>query len=316
MTKHVPVLQNEALDGAHIKTGMTVVDATLGGGGYTREIFSRVGDSGHVIAIDRDKTAIDRFRMDYPRIAEKVDLVHANFADIARIVHDRGVVPMAIIADLGISSDQLDDPQRGLSFSEDGPLDMRLDQSGYADGDTPTARELLATLSVSALARIFRRYGDEPFALPIARRIVAYRKKSAITTTRELANIVTEVVPCRFHRATKHPATRVFQALRIAVNHEYDDLETFLRGAMDVLAPGGYLAVISFHSGEDAIVKHFMREQARGCMCPPHFPICQCGTRARGDVVTKKPITPSSGEIAANPRARSAKLRIMRKNAL
>ncbi len=308
MTKHIPVLQKEALTGAEIKKGDVVVDATLGGGGYTRALLAMVGDTGQVIALDRDQSAIARFRNQSADDAACLTLVHANFAMIEHIVHDRGVVPMAIIADLGLSSDQLDDPQRGLSFLADGPLDMRLDRT-----ETVTAADLVATLSAKDLAALFRRYGDEPFAGVIARRIVAARTATPIRTTRALAEIIESAVPARAKRSQKHPATRVFQALRIAVNHEYDDLEQFLAGALEVLAPGGRLCVVSFHSGEDAIVKHFMRAAARGCICPPTFPICQCGNAPRAQIVTKRPILPSTGEVRRNPRARSAKLRILRK---
>ncbi len=313
MTKHIPVLQNEAIAGMHLEHGVMTIDATLGGGGYTREILSIVG-KGNLISLDRDITAIERFRRSYPDEANDVALVHANFANIADIVHDRGIVPMAIVADLGISSDQLDDSRRGLSFRAEGPLDMRLDQSGYADQNTVQASELLMQLSVSDLAHIFRRYGDEPFAMPIARRIVQERVHWSLPpTTKDLTQIIVDVVPQRMQHRGKHPATRVFQALRIAVNHEYDDLERFLDGALTVLSSGGYLAIVSFHSGEDAIVKHFAREQSRGCVCPSNFPICQCAQKASCEIITKKPIVPTASEIARNPRSRSAKLRIIRK---
>ncbi len=313
MTQHIPVLQREALSGAHIDSGATVIDATLGGGSYTRALLERVGPHGHVYALDRDKTAIERFMRVYPAVASRVTLIHANFADIQHIAHDRGVVPMAVVADLGVSSDQLDDPARGLSFQADGPLDMRLDQSGQVDADAPTAAMLLAECSAQELAHIFRVYGDEPFAMPIARAIVAARALEPLTTTTQLAELIVRTVPRRAQRLGKHPATRVFQALRIAVNHEYEDLERFLHGALDILAPGGYLSVVSFHSGEDRIVKQFMRAQSHGCVCPPAFPVCQCCRTPRATCVTTKPIVPTAEEIAANPRARSAKLRILRK---
>ena len=302
------MLQKEALTGAKIKKGSTVVDATLGGGGYTRALLAMVGDTGQVIALDRDQSAIARFRNNFADYDERLTLVHTNFAMIRDVVHERGVVPMAIIADLGLSSDQLDDPQRGLSFLTDGPLDMRLDRT-----EAVTAADLVATLSAKDLAVIFRRYGDEPFASIIARRIVMTRSTMPIRTTRALAELIESAVPTRAKRSQKHPATRVFQALRIAVNHEYDDLERFLAGALDVLALDGYLCVVSFHSGEDAIVKHFMRDAARSCICPPTFPICQCDNTSRAQVITKHPILPSAEEIQRNPRARSAKLRILRK---
>ncbi len=311
MTQHQAVLRDAAIDVLALAPGMAVVDATLGGGGYACAIAARVCPGGRVLALDRDATAIARFRTAHPDTC--VETVHANFAHIAHIAHDWGVVPQAIVADLGISSDQLDDAARGLSFRADGPLDMRLDRTGAADGERPTAAQLIATLSEERLRDLLRRYGDEPHAARIARAIVAARREAPITRTRQLAAIISAAVPQRRGAQRVHVATRTFQALRIAVNDECAQLAQFIEDAFAILAPGGVLAIVSFHSGEDRIVKHAFRALAAACTCPPRAPICTCDG-ARGILVTpRRGITPSVAECAENPRARSARLRAIKK---
>lgn len=307
MTRHIPVLLNEVLEGLHLKDGDTVVDATLGGGGYTRALAAAVGPQGRVIALDRDADAIARTTA--AGLPAQVTVVHANFADIATVLDGMGVAGVqGVVADLGFSSDQVDDPSRGLSFLADGPLDMRLDRR-----EPVTAADLVATADATELARTLREYGDESHALRIARAIVAARAVAPIVTTAQLAAVVADAVPARERHGRIHPATRTFQALRIAINHEFDDLQVFLAAAADRLLPGGRLAVVSFHSGEDAMVKRFVRAQARGCVCPPTFPVCRCGGHAVLRVVTARAVRPTDAEVAVNPRSRSARLRVAEK---
>ena len=308
-SKHVPVLMAEAIDALELVAGMTVVDTTLGGGGYSREIFKKIQPGGTVIAIDRDKSAIDRFQKTDPEIAEKIILVHSNYSDLRKILKENDIEAVdAIVADLGISSDHVEETDRGFSFRHDGPLDMRMDQN-----NGQTAAELIAHISERNLMMLLREYGDERHARRIAHAIVEVRDEKMIMTTGELSAIIESAMPARARHQKIHPATRSFQALRIAVNEEYDHLRIFLTSAIDVLTASGRLAVVSFHSGEDRIVKTVFRANARGCICPKELPICKCDHEPLVRLITKKGFVPTEEEIAHNPRARSARMRDIEK---
>lgn len=310
-TKHVPVLLNEVLSHLHLKPGREVVDATLGGGGYTEAFLERVIPGGTVTAIDRDAGALRHAKKRFGKFLESGELVlaHGNFADVATIVPEgkRSHID-AVVADLGISSDQLDDPSRGLSFLKDGPLDMRLNMN-----DELTAREIVSEWSEEDIAKTLRENAEERYAHGIARAIVRSRSGAEIKTTKELAKIVETGVPGQYRRKKIHPATKTFMAIRMAVNGEMESLGRFLEGSLEILKSGGYLAVVTFHSGEDRKVKEFFRRNARGCTCPKDFPVCRCGGVQRLELVTRKVVAPSEEECARNPRARSAKLRVAKK---
>jgi 16S rRNA (cytosine1402-N4)-methyltransferase len=313
---HVPVMMEEVLECLQPRPGGQYIDGTLGGGGHTAAILQRSAPDGRVLGIDADQQALERVRIKFLDFVDsgRLQLIHGNFLDLARIVDEANLTSVqGILLDLGFSSDQMDDPQRGFSFSADGPLDMRLDQSLAV-----SAADLVNSASEEELADIFWRYGEENRSRQIARRIVRERAKGSITRTSQLAALAAAGV--RFKAGAIHPATRVFQALRIAVNYELENLEAALPQVLDVLslhhepglAPGmagGRMVIIAFHSLEDRIVKTFMRREASDCLCPPHTPVCVCGHKARLRILTPKPLVPSAQEIANNPRARSAKLR-------
>lgn len=315
---HVPVLLQEAVDGLLIQPGDVVVDATLGGGGHTREILKRVLPNGKVIALDADKSAIDHFREAAQSdkflvgaIAEKsLILVHKNYSLLGEVLEDVGIEMVdAILADLGFSSDQIETGERGFSFLKGGALDMRLDQETEL-----TAEKIVNTFSFEEIERILREYGDESESRRITKAIVTAREKKPLTTTDELSKIIEDAYPKgKRYRLKIHPATKTFQAIRIAVNQEFEHLKKFLGQATERLRASRRLAVITFHSGEDRIVQQFFKQQAHGCICPPGFPICRCGQKPILKILTKKPITPSIQEGKDNPRSRSAKLRIVEK---
>lgn len=317
-TRHIPVLLEETIDGLHLKKGMVVVDATLGGGGHARAVLERIAPEGRLIGIDADTQALERFgkRAETESLFAdalrdgKLMLWHGNYSDLGGALEEARVsCADAIMADLGFSSDQIESSERGFSFQKDGPLDMRLNQE-----EALTAELIVNGYTVSDLERIFREYGEESEARRIAKVIVEEREKQSFRTTKELADLIERAYPARKRRAMKiHPSTKVFQALRIAVNREFEHLEIFLKEAVERLSLGGRLAVITFHSGEDRIVKRFFRDQSRGCICPAGFPVCRCGHVATIAVVTKRPIVPGDDEVGKNPRARSAKLRIVEK---
>ena len=317
-TKHKPVLWQEALDGLRLSSGDTVVDATLRGGGHTLLFHSAVGETGRIVSLDMDQAAIDRFlvrvkqevsvSVDFE--AGRLSVVHANFSDIGSVAKEIGLVSAdAIFADLGYSSDQIEDGERGLSFLKDGPLDMRLDRRS-----DETAAHIVNVWSEPSLAELFFEMGDEECANGIARALVRERKEHAFTRTLELAEVVARSMPMRIRLKRKtHPATKVFQALRIVVNDEYGNLERFLGQSVELLVPGGRLGVISFHSGEDRIVKGFFRRMAKGCECPPEFPVCVCHRKPKLKKISRDPVVASDQEREENPRARSAKLRFAEK---
>ena len=297
---HIPVLYQEVLAGLRIKPGGHYIDATVGGGGHARGILMASALDGKLLGIDADPMAIAVAREQLAEFGQRVTLVQGNFADLEEIALRHGFYPLdGIFLDLGLSSMQLEAAGRGFSLQLDGPLDMR-----FAPSQMATAADLVNTLSMEELAGILSQYGEEPQARRIARAIVAERP---INTTGELAALVERTVG---RRKRIHPATRTFQALRIAVNNELECLAEALPQALRLLAPGGRLVIISFHSLEDRLVKEFFRSEARDCLCPPEASICTCGHRAALGIVTRKPIRPSADEVAANPRSRSAKLRI------
>jgi 16S rRNA (cytosine1402-N4)-methyltransferase len=304
---HRPVLLEQAVAGLLPRPGGRYLDGTFGGGGHTRALLDASAPDGVVLALDADPGAIARAEalQQKPGLAQRLIPVHANFADLATMARDKGVVPLdGILLDLGLSSFQLDESDRGFAFRHEGPLDMRFDPETGAP-----ASELVNTLPERQLADLIWRYGEEHGSRRIARAIAHERDREPIETTTRLAAIVSRALGGRRGRDT-HPATRTFQALRIATNQELTALETALAGAVDVLAPGGRLAVIAFHSLEDRIVKRFIERESAGCLCPPETPVCVCGHRPRLRKVTRRAVRPDAAEMSANPRARSAVLRI------
>ncbi len=303
---HQPVLLQETIDYLLTDRNGVYVDCTLGGGGHLARLIRSAGEKAHIIALDRDgeTLAATRQKLDYPQIT----FVHEDFRHLARILNQLGINKVhGIMLDLGVSSMQLDTGARGFSYHEDAPLDMRMDTDQALN-----AREIVNQYSEEDLSKILYIYGEERYARSIARSIIKYRREKAIETTLELVDIIKSSVPARYSRE-KHPARRSFQALRIAVNGELDALEEVLPVALDHLLTGGRLCIITFHSLEDRIVKQFMQEKARDCICPPGFPICTCGHRADLKVLTRKPVLPGEDECNHNPRARSAKLRVAEK---
>jgi 16S rRNA (cytosine1402-N4)-methyltransferase len=302
---HTPVLTTETINALQPRAGGRYIDATLGGGGHAEEVLRMSGPQGALLGIDADPEALSLARSRLAPFGARIVTVESYFDRISFVAREAGFDPVdGILFDLGVSSMQLERSDRGFSFQTDGPLDMRLGPS--ADR---TAVDLVNGLSVAELQRIFQEYGEERYARRIAQSIVAQRAHGRIQTTAELARTVTSAVPARDSRTRIHPATRVFQALRIAVNDELIRLSAALPQATDLLRAGGRLVVISFHSLEDRIVKRFMREESRGCVCPPGIPVCACGHAPRLQPLTARPISASLEEITANPRARSAKLR-------
>jgi 16S rRNA (cytosine1402-N4)-methyltransferase len=306
---HRPVLLTPLIESLQPRPGQTAIDATLGAGGVTAALLERVSPGGRVIAIDRDQSAVEAARRRFADHSDAVQIAQGDFADLETIVRSLGVdAADVVVFDLGISSLQLDDPARGFSFRHDGPLDMRMDPSS---GET--AAQLVDSLTADELTSLIREYGDERFARSIANRIARTRELVPLTTTTQLRELVEQVVPRRFWPKRIHPATRTFQALRIAVNHELESLERGLQAAISILRPGGRLGVISFHSLEDTLVKNALHVAAQNCICPPQQPHCTCVHRATLFLLTRKVIRPDSAELATNPRSRSARLRVAEK---
>jgi len=304
---HLPVLVEEVMSMLTPAPDSLQIDATVGGGGHTERILEATTPGGRLLGLDADGAAIARVagRLQ-PRFGDRLVLRQANFRELATVAPEAGFGAVdGMLFDLGLSSFQLADRERGFGFRTGGPLDMRFDTSRGVP-----AAELLATLDATALTALFRRHGEEKQAPRIARAIVAERKTQPITTAEDLAALVERVAPGNPRiRRRIHPATRVFQALRIAVNEELEALQDGLAAAVDLLRPGGRLVVLSYHSLEDRIVKRFIAAERRGCVCPPELPVCVCGRNPRLRLVTRPSLTPSPAEIAANPRARSARLR-------
>ncbi len=302
---HLPVLAEEVLTMLAPASGSLQIDATLGGGGHAERILGATDPDGRLLGIDADGAAIARVRARLAeRFGDRLVLRRANFRDLGSVAPDAGFAAVdGLLFDLGLSSFQLADAERGFGIRTGGPLDMRFDTSVGVP-----ASELLATLDATELAALFRRYGEEPQAGRIARAIVEARRTAPIATAEELAALVERVAPGAPGRRRIHPATRVFQALRIAVNAELESLEIALATAVDLLRPGGRLVVLSYHSLEDRIVKRFIEAERKGCVCPPSVPVCVCGRTPRLRLLGRSQ-TPSEAELAANPRARSARLR-------
>jgi 16S rRNA (cytosine1402-N4)-methyltransferase len=304
-TDHVPVLAEEVRALLALEPGHTLVDATFGAGGHAGLLARDLKGEGKVIAIDRDPSVRPYFERFRRTAGVTTRFLRGDFSIILTQLADNGVGADAILLDLGVSSMQLDRPERGFSYAADAPLDMRMDPS--ADY---SARELVNEADERELEQIFRRYGEERFARPIARAIGRRRRKEPFTRTGELVDTIKAAIPAPARFGDGHPAKRVFQALRIAVNDELGALESALPAAVEMLRPGGRVAVISFHSLEDRIVKRFFRDEARGCTCPPDFPVCVCGHEPVLRVLTPKPVRPGARETAINPRAASARLRV------
>ena len=304
---HIPVLAEEVMSTLAPAPGSLQIDATLGGGGHTERVLEATDPDGRLLGLDADGAAIARVvdRL-HPRFGDRLVTRQANFRELATVAPDAGFGQVdGALFDLGLSSFQLADTDRGFGFRAGGPLDMRFDTSRGVP-----AAEILATLDAGELTALFRRYGEEPRAGRIARAIVDARRTAPIETAEELAALVERVSPPNPRQPRRtHPATRVFQALRIAVNEELDALEEGLRAALDLLRPGGRLVVLSYHSLEDRIVKRFLAAERRGCVCPPELPVCVCGRNPRLRLLTRPSLTPTAGEIEANPRARSARMR-------
>jgi 16S rRNA (cytosine1402-N4)-methyltransferase len=301
---HIPVLADEVRELLAVQPGETVVDATFGAGGHSSLLAADLGGDGRLIAIDRDptvRTSFDRFKA---QAGVSARLLRGEFSVVLAQLAANDVRADAILLDLGVSSMQLDRPERGFSYAVDAPLDMRMDPSAEL-----SARELVNEAEERELELIFRRYGEERYARPIARAIVRRRAEQPYGRTGELVDTIKAAIPTPARFGDGHPAKRVFQALRIAVNDELGALEAALPAALAMLRPGGRLAVIAFHSLEDRIVKQFMRDRAKGCVCPPEFPVCTCGREPELRLLTRKPVRPGARETAENPRSSSARLR-------
>ena len=303
-TDHVPVLAEEVRDLLAVRPGETVVDATFGAGGHASVLAADLRGEGRLISIDRDPTVRPYFERFRRRTGIQARLLRGEASAVLGQLGANGVEADAILFDLGVSSMQLDRPERGFSYAADAPLDMRMDPSAEV-----SARELVNEASERELATLFRRYGEERYARQIARAIGRRRRERPLERTSELVDVIRSAIPTPARFGDGHPARRVFQALRIAVNDELAELEAALPAALAMLRPGGRLAAISFHSLEDRIVKQFLRAQERGCVCPPDFPVCVCGREPLVRVLTRKAVRPSLREAAANPRAASARLR-------
>lgn len=303
---HIPVLLHEVLEYLQIRSDGVYVDGTVGGAGHSMEIAKRLTEGGRLIGFDRDpdavQTATERLKS-YP-----ATVVHHNYDEMAEVLAEIGVTAVdGVLLDLGVSSHQLDEAERGFSYHNDAPLDMRMSRSGM------TAEELVNNASEEELSRILFTYGEEKYARNIARKITAIRGEKPIQTTAELASVIQSAVPAR-ERRMKNPCKKSFQAIRIAVNGELEHLEKGLQAAFSVLKPGGRLAVITFHSLEDRMVKQQFAAWCQGCICPPDFPVCTCGRTPEAKLVTRKPVAASADELAYNNRSRSAKLRVVERS--
>lgn len=306
---HRPVLLEECIQGLAIRPDGLYIDGTLGRGGHSKEIVKRLTQGGRLICIDRDSQAIEAGKARLAPWAEQITFLHGNFGDLAQLLDGAGIGKAdGMLFDLGVSSPQLDDPERGFSYMHDAPLDMRMDRD-----DALTAWTVVNQWPRTELRRILSQYGEEKYAGSIAAAIERAREKAPIETTGQLVEVIRGAMPAAALREKQHPAKRSFQALRIAVNGELEELTAMLRGAASRLAPGGRLAVITFHSLEDRIVKEIIARRVHPCTCPKEFPVCVCGKKPDISKKSGKPILPTPEEIERNPRARSAKLRICEK---
>ncbi len=306
---HYSVLLNETVDSLNINPDGVYVDCTLGGAGHSNLIASRLSQKGRLIGIDRDEFALGKARERLAKYGDRIILLHTNFVDGADRIKQEGIDRIdGVVADLGVSSFQLDDATRGFSYMQDAPLDMRMDRN-----EDITAYDVVNSYSERELSRIIDMYGEERYASSIARKIVKYRETKPIETTVELSEIIKSGIPAKNKADGPHPAKRTFQAIRIEVNGELSIIADTINNFFPMLNPNGRMAIITFHSLEDRIVKHTFLEKTVGCTCPPDFPVCVCGKKAEGRVITKKPILPSDEELEENPRSRSAKLRVIEK---
>lgn len=304
--KHKSVLLNETIDGLNIKPDGIYVDGTLGGGGHAYEVCRRLGEKGSIVGIDQDAAAIEAAGARLKDFGEKVTIVRSNYCDMKSKLHELGIDKVdGIVLDLGVSSYQLDTAERGFSYREDAPLDMRMDTR-----QKMTARDIVNDYTEADLYRVIRDYGEDKFAKNIAKHIVQARAVKPVETTAELSEIIRASIPMKFQKKSGHPAKRTFQAIRIELNRELDVLRDSLDDMIDLLNPGGRLCIITFHSLEDRIVKSAFRKNENPCTCPPDFPVCVCGKKSKGSIITKKPILPSEEELEYNSRSKSAKLRI------
>lgn len=306
---HKSVLLDETIDGLNIKENGIYVDGTLGGGGHSLEVAKRLSGDGRLICIDQDADAIEAGTKRLSEYSDVVTIVRSNYCNMTDILRDLHVVGVdGIMLDLGVSSYQLDTPDRGFTYRVDAPLDMRMDQRNDF-----TAKDIVNEYSEFDLYRIIRDYGEDKFAKNIAKHIVQARQIKPVTTTFELNEIIKNAIPAKVRAKGGHPSKKTFQAIRIELNRELDVLKDSLNGMIDALNPGGRLCVITFHSLEDRIVKTIMKENENPCTCPKTFPVCVCGKKSKGSVITRKPIIPLNEELEDNSRAKSAKLRIFEK---
>ncbi|HET8977574.1 MAG TPA: 16S rRNA (cytosine(1402)-N(4))-methyltransferase RsmH [Solirubrobacteraceae bacterium] len=305
---HIPVLAGELIEALDPHPGEVAVDCTLGGGGHARLIAERIGPGGMLIGVDRDPAAEERFAELAAEVPCETRFIRADFVTALGELREERLHPDLIYMDLGMSSMQVDTWRRGFSYAYDAPLDMRMDPA-----QDLTAAEIVNTWDERRLARLLREYGEERYAGQIARAVVRARRNEEFHSTHQLVDVIKSAVPVPAQFAGGHPAKRTFQALRIAVNDELTQLEEALPEAWDLLAPGGRLAAISFHSLEDRLVKRFLTARARGCICPPELPICVCGREPEAELITRRAVAPTPGEVAANPRSKSAHLRAARK---
>lgn len=304
--KHVSVLLDETIDGLNINPDGIYVDGTLGGGGHSYQICKRLSDKGRLIGIDQDGEALEAARERLKEFEDKITLVRSNYCEIDTILKDLGVEKVdGIVLDLGVSSYQLDNLERGFSYKSDAPLDMRMDQR-----QSKTAAEVVNDYSEEQLFRIIKDYGEDRFAKNIAKHIVMARKDKPLETTAELSQVIKAAIPMKFQAKGGHPAKKTFQAIRIEVNQELTVLKESLDTMIEHLNPNGRICVITFHSLEDRITKIKFRENENPCTCPPDFPVCVCGKQSKGKVITRKPIIPSEHEMTENKRSKSSKLRI------
>ncbi|MCQ2414892.1 MAG: 16S rRNA (cytosine(1402)-N(4))-methyltransferase RsmH [Lachnospiraceae bacterium] len=307
--RHLSVLPEEVIEGLKIDPSGIYVDGTLGGGGHAFLVAEKLSRGGKLIGIDRDAEAIEAAAKRLEPFMDRVTIVKGNYENTKQILSDLGIDKVnGILLDLGVSSYQFDNKDRGFSYREDAPLDMRMDRS-----DVMTAYDVVNTYSENELCRILKDYGEEKFAKNIAARIVKNREIAPIRTTFELTETIKASIPARFRETGGHPSKKTFQAIRIEVNRELDILKNVIGDLIDLLAPGGRLCIISFHSLEDRIVKQAFKEAEDPCICPPDFPVCVCGRKSKGSVVTRKPVTAGEEELGNNQRAHSAKLRIFEK---
>lgn len=304
--EHKSVLLEETINGLNIRPDGTYVDGTLGGGGHAYEICRRLGDKGSIVGIDQDAAAITAAGARLKDFGEKVTIVRSNYCDMKSQLHQLGIDKVdGIVLDLGVSSYQLDTAERGFSYREDAPLDMRMDTR-----QKMTARDIVNDYGEMDLYRVIRDYGEDKFAKNIAKHIVAARAERPIETTGQLTGIIRQAIPMKYQKKSGHPSKRTFQAIRIELNRELEVLRDSLDDMIDLLKPGGRLCIITFHSLEDRIVKSAFKKNENPCTCPSDFPICVCGKESKGSILTRKPILPDEEELEYNSRAKSAKLRI------